>query len=187
MKCETNNQTQDKQKVSRKRLTSQQITKSLKFKKNRTKIANMVARKPEIQKHCCICGNTDAQILHNENNPFMISFICKKCRANKRRLEEAETKRVDIRETMDKSKISSGTFLEIDVKLIVENYLLETLSIGRYCTCIGISRYIFNKLIERYSEIFNEPTIKRYIQKHSNKLSAMQLSLLALERKKSKH
>lgn len=151
------------------------------------KIATMVRRKNEIEKYCCICGNKNAQILHNYNNPFVISFICKKCRADKSKLAQAEKLRFDIREIMDKSKISSKNFSEKDVMNLVENYLFEKVSITDYCKEIGISYHIFSHLIERYKLLFDKPNIKKVMLNHSNALRNEKLSAVALERYRVKN
>ena len=173
-----------KQKLTRKRLTPHQKMKSEQLKKDRIKIANMVARKPEIQKHCCICGNTDAQILHNKNNPYMITFICKDCRNDADKLELAKTYRFDIRSIMSKSTLSAKSFTDTDVKDIVDGFLNELLSIGAYCDKIGISRHQFNEIVKRYAVIFDIPTIKKTVDAHTNKINRENLSELAIERNK---
>lgn len=170
--------------VSKKRLTPHQKMKSEQLKKDRIKIANMIARKPEIQKHCCICGNTDAQILHNKNNPYMITFICKDCRNDAEKLESAKSYRFDIRSVMDKSTLSAKSFIDTDVKAIVDGFLNDLLSIGAYCTKIGISRHQFNEIVKRYATLFDMPTIKKTVDAHTNKINRENLSELALERNK---
>lgn len=171
-------------KTTKKRLTPHQKMKSEQLKKDRIKIANMIARKPEIQKHCCICGNTDAQILHNRNNPYMITFICKDCRSDVEKLEIANKSRFDIRSIMNKSTLSAKSFTDKDVKEVVDGFLNELLSIGAYCEKIGISRHQFNEIVKRYAVIFDIPTIKKTIDAHTNKVNRENLSELALERNK---
>ena len=65
-----------------------------KEKKERIRIANMVKRKPELKKVCCICGNS-AEILHNKKNPYFISFICSNCRMDINKLKIAESKKTE--------------------------------------------------------------------------------------------
>lgn len=166
------------------RLTPLQRLQSEQMKKDRIKIANMIARKPEIRKQCCICGNTDAQILHNRNNPYMISFICKECRSDIDKLEEAKKCRFDIRSIMDKSTLSTKSFTDTDVKDIVDGFLNDLVSIGAYCEKLGISRHQFNGIVKRYAIIFNMPTIKKTVDSHTNKINRENLSELAFERNK---
>lgn len=151
-------------------------------KKERTKIANMVARKPEIRKICCICGKEDSLILHNKDNPYFISFICRDCRDNPENLKKAEECRFDIRTMMDKSTLSSKNFTDTDVKKIVDDFLNDIVSIGAYCNKIGISRHQFNQLVDRYAKIFEIKNIKKTVNAHTNKVNRLRLSELAIER-----
>lgn len=164
------------------KLTPYQRAISERSKKDRMRIANMVKRKPEIEKHCCICGKEEAEILHNKRNPYMITFICRECRADEDKLKQAEKHRFDIREIMDKSTLSTKNFTGDDVKKIIENYLFEISSIGAYCDKVGISRHQFNQLTARYESIYNDPAIKKKIINHANKVNRENLSKLAYER-----
>lgn len=168
-------------KTRKPRISEEERKESNDMKKIRIRIANMVARKPEIEKKCCICGKEKAPILHNKINPYMITFICRECRENENNIKVAESKRIDIRAYMDKSKLSSKSFLESDVKRIVETYLSPRtiLSIGAYCKEIGISRHQFNQLVERYSVIYNDSDIKKKIIQHSNAVNNNKLSEIA--------
>ena len=169
------------------KLTPEERIITEKKKLERMRICNLVKRYSDIDKHCCICGSKNTQILHNEDNSFLIAFICKKCRADKSKLTQAKKLRFDIREKLDKSKMSTKTFSEKDVKELVENYLFDILSIEAYCDKIGISRYKFNQIIEKYKIIFNDNSIRKQILNHANKINALKLSALALERNRFKH
>ena len=164
------------------RLSTYQRAISEKNKKDRMRIANMVRRKPEIEKKCCICGKDNAEILHNKKNPYVVAFICKECRNNEENLNQAEKLRFDIRELMDKSTLSTKNFTKDDVKKLVEDYLMEISSIGAYCNKIGISRHQFNQLMERYKDMYNDPSIRKKIINHANKVNRETLSKLAYER-----
>ena len=170
------------------KLTPEERKRSQQLKVVRTRIANMVARKPEIQKKCCICGNENAQILHNRLDPYndksiyMITFICRDCRNDADKLKQAEQKRFDVRSIMDKSKLSVKSYTDIDVKRIVDDYLNELLPIGEYCNKIGISRHLFNGLVKRYAKTFKMPNIKKTIDSHTNKLNRIKLSECAIKR-----
>ena len=174
---------EEKNKKGRKmKLTPYQRAISERSKRDRMRIANMVKRKPEIQKHCCICGKEEAEILHNKRNPYVITFICRECRADEEKLKQAEDYRFDIREIMNKSTLSTKNFTNEDVKKIVDDYLFEITSIGAYCDKAGVSRHQFNQLLERYKIIYNDPAIKKKILNHANKVNRENLSKLAYER-----
>lgn len=165
-------------------LTEEERIISKKNRVSRIKIANMISRKPEIVEKCCICGSSNAEILHNKypKNPYYITFICKDCRADDEKLAKAEKLRIDIRSKMDKATLSAKNFVEEDVKRLVENYLMNTLSIGKYCTEQGISRHQFNQLVKRYEDMFNDPAIRRKINNHANNVNRKTLSREANER-----
>ena len=175
-------------KIGKPRLSMEERTISEENKVNRTKIANMIRRKPEIKKHCCICGSEDAEILHNKypKDPYIITFICKQCRKYEENLLKADKLRFDIREIMNKSTLSVKNFVKEDVKNIVEDYLMNTLPIGIYCEKIGISRHQFNQLVKRYGEMYNDITIHKKVINHANKVGRKSLSKSAIKRNQEK-
>lgn len=151
-------------------------------KKERVRIANMVKRKPEIKKVCCICGKKDAEILHNKENPYLISFICRKCRLDDENMKVAEKHRFDLREVVDKSKLSTKNFTVKDMTIIVNDFLDDIISIGEYCKNIGISRYQFNKLVSRYADYFGDDIMEKRIMSHANTMNRKHLSKVFLEK-----
>lgn len=166
----------------RAKLTPEEKAISKQTQRDRMRIANLIRRKPEIKKVCCICGTKNAEILHNKSNPFFITFICKECRANVFKLQEAEKHRFDIREVMNKSTLSTKNFSDNDVVNLVDGYLLKTISIGQYCEEHGISRYQFKQLVDRYQKLHKNNMIKKTISNHANKIHKEKLSKIAYER-----
>ena len=166
----------DNIKVSDKKLNA------IKERKERVRIANMVKRKPELRKICCICGKDDAEILHNKDNPYLISFICLECRKNAKNILKARRRRFDLREVVDKSKLSTKNFTNRDVKLIIDSFLLDVVSIGEYCKKTGISRYQFNQLLDRYKYICDDAIIKERVANHTNKVNRKTLSKVITEK-----
>lgn len=139
------------------------------IRKERVRIANMVKRKPEIQKKCCICGRLNADILHNDKNPYMITFLCDRCRKNKEKIQEAEKYRFDLREVADKSKLSSKNFTIKDLTQIVDDFITANVSIGNYCDSVKISRYQLNNLVARYVEHYGNEYVKSRIEEVTSK------------------
>ena len=156
------------------KLTEEQKIISNNKQRNRTKIANYVARNKTIDKSCVICGNP-GRILHNEENPYCISFICKECSKEQNNIQIAISKRKDIRnilENTDKKHRSIKLFSEKELKEIVENYInSHLLYVGDYCKQIGISRYQFNKALEIYNEKYPKKLVYDAV---SNRLSTLQ-------------
>ena len=64
------------------------------MQKLRVRIANMVARDKTIDRRCCVCGKRNAEILHNQKNPYLITFLCRTCRTDK--IMQRKQKVVDL-------------------------------------------------------------------------------------------
>lgn len=126
---------------------------SMDWHKERVRISNLIARKPEIKKICCICGKP-GKILHNRKDPYCIAFICDNCKKNPDNLKEAENHRFDIREHLKESTLCIHNYNDDQIKDIVEGYKNSTISIGDYCKQINISRYQFNEALKRYNKLY---------------------------------
>lgn len=151
----------------KKYLTDTQREEAKQRQKNRAKISNIVARKPEIENKCCICGKP-GKILHNKENPYYITFLCSECRLVEGNIAKAEKYRFDIREQLDKSKLSTSNFTKQEVANIVKGYTnTQSLTIGEYCEKLNITRHQFNKLLELYAKYFPEDktTLSAIVQK----------------------
>ena len=64
---------------------------AMQWQYERVKIANLIARKPEIQKICCICGK-EGKILHNRENPYNVIILCNNCRQDPESIKKATSK-----------------------------------------------------------------------------------------------
>lgn len=157
--------------VRKLRLTEQQRNKSIQRKKLRTKIANLVARNSEIARTCCICGKP-GKILHNENNPYKIAFICDECRKDTNKLKLASEKRFDLRTKLNKQHKAYSNFTNAEIVKIVDNYLKQLNTIGDYCDKNNISRHQFHKLVTIYESIVPNTNIEERVTSHSQKIKA---------------
>ena len=162
----------------KKPLTPEQKIKALNWNKTRVKIANMVARKKELDKSCCICGNP-GNILHNKKNPYNIAFICDECRKDPEKLKEAENLRFDIRSKLNLQNLNITNYTKDGIKTIVEDYIKKpenkTKSIGEYCKQIGLSRYQFNIIIEKYEELYPSSNMKEQVRNRFRKVQRERL------------
>ena len=145
-------------KGGRKKLTPEQLKVAKAVQHERVRITNLVARKPEINKNCCICGKPNSPIFHNPdnlNNPYMITFLCWDCRKDPQKVLEAENHREDIRNKISKSNIYTRNITDEEVIRIIEGYAVNNVicTIEEYCKRNDISRYQFSKLLERYTKI----------------------------------
>lgn len=162
----------------RKQATLEQKEAAKEWQTVRVKIANLVARKPEIKRECCICGNP-GKILHNKQDPYYITFICDDCRKDISNLTIAEEHRFDIRTKLDKSNLSINNLTQQEVIRIVVGFMNDTISIGDYCNKEGISRHQFNQLLKRYQEIFPNQPIEQLIKNKSNRVQKEKLTKIA--------
>lgn len=156
-------------KRGRKPLPPKQKQEALNWQRERVKIANLVARKPEIQKICCICGNP-GHILHNRHDPYYITFICNECEQDPNNLIIAEESRFDVRTKLDKSSLSVKNYNQQEMIRIVVGYMNDTLSLGDYCSQLGLTRYQFNQMIDAYDKLFPKQNIHQLITNRSNKI-----------------
>lgn len=157
----------------------------------RVKIANMVARDKTINRRCCICGKENAEILHNQEDPYFITFLCRTCRTNEDNVKKAEKTRFNLREhkskltelSEDKTYLHTNQYTPETVKSIVDRYLFKTQdkNLGEYCKEIGLSRYQFNSVLDLYTRYF--PEDKGKIDQVHNKRKAVQRERLSIDRK----
>ena len=136
------------------------------IQKARVKIANLVARNKEIDKTCCICGKP-GRILHNPENPYFISFICRDCKTLPENVQVAIDKRFDIRAKLDKNNLNVRNFTNEDIIKIIKEYDGSQLSIGHYCEKIGISSHQFVRCQKIYVELTGDTQAILNIKNHS--------------------
>lgn len=169
----------------RKRLSDNEKLKAEQWHKTRVKVINFVARKSEIEKVCCICGKP-GKILHNKENPYCISFICDDCKKDPTNIKIAESKRFDVREKINKSSLSVNNFTEKDIITIVNNYLNNICTLGKYCDDVGISRYQFNEMLNKYEEYYPTSNIKQRVKNRSKIIKNEKLKKIAEQKSISK-
>lgn len=156
-------------KRGRKPLSPDKKQESLNWQKERVKIANLVARKPEIEKVCCICGKP-GNILHNRQDPYYITFICDECKKDPNNLIIAEESRFDLRTKLDKTNLCIKNYTKEEIIRIVVGYMNDTISIGDYCDKLNMTRYQFSQLISYYDKIFPKQNIRQLVTNRSNKI-----------------
>lgn len=122
------------------------------LEKQRIKVANFVARKLNESKVCCICGKP-GYIFHNPdlNHPYEICFICRKCKTDPAKVDQANKLRQDIRSKVNITKLSNKLLDDNRCMSLVMNYINQKphISIGVYCRNNDITRYYFNQCISR--------------------------------------
>lgn len=142
-----------------------------KWENERVRIANLIARKPEIQKVCCICGKP-GKTMHNKRAPYYITFICDECRKNSINLIIAEESRFDLRTKLDKANLCMHTLSDEQVIRLVEGYISVQELIGDYCIKTNISRHQFKQLMDRYNKKYPKRNIYLKVKLHSNNVKS---------------
>lgn len=165
--------------------------------KLRVKITNRVARNKYIKKECCMCGSkneNEITILHNEENPYYIAFICNTCRQDVHKILEAEKKRFNLQELIDEQVANrednhyfkTADFTVEEVNAIVDGYVAygNTMTMGEYSKAHNISRYQFNMLVEKYKEYNPDKAniIDNMVKTRSKAIQRSRLSIAANQR-----
>ena len=164
-------------KCGRKPATPEQLKQSKERQKQRVKITNIIARETNLERKCCICGKDNAEILHNTENPYFITFLCRQCRKNKDNIKEAKLHRFDLeayrRDKLDNRDnniyMNTHKFAKKEIKDIIDGFIepSNTLTMGEYANGLGLSRYQFNCIIKRYDEYFPDSKIEERIGIHN--------------------
>lgn len=168
--------------IGRRRLNEQQRKQAEDWQRTRVKIINLVARKKEIEKICCICGK-EGKILHNKKNPYFITFICDECKKDPQNIEKAEELRFDLRDKLNKDNLCIHNFSDYQIKEIIKDYLKDYCSIGKYCEKLNISRYQFNILLQKYNALYPKENIKQRVKARSKKVQSERLKKSNKERR----
>lgn len=161
--------------------TPEERKQAMQWQNQRVKIANLIARKPEIPKICCICGK-EGKILHNRKDPYYITFICDECKTEPNNLIIAEESRFDLRTKLDKSNLCVHNFLDEQIVRIITGYMNDIISLGDYCEKIGISRHQFGQVVQRYKQLFPKQNIEQLIKNRTKKVQSEKLKKIAEEK-----
>lgn len=152
------------------------------LQKNRVKIANIVARHPNLSRECRICGKS-GKILHNRTSPYYITFICDECRKQYRESEQFKDKVNATRFNLKEYQIESNKYNKVsklsdkEVTDTVREFIKNHTFISSFCEYSNISRYHFTKLLIRYNELYPEEYIYKKVSDKSSigrKLSTKQ-------------
>ena len=117
----------------KKRLTEKEKEASIKWQHERVKIANLIARKPEIQKICCICGK-EGKILHNRKNPYSSSSDYDKynyLRWNSEHYKKIHEYEEKYRQLDCKKELTDEEKREVEITKYFNDLLLEDYGLTR--------------------------------------------------------
>ena len=167
----------EKKKRGRKALSPKEKQESNNRQLQRIRIDNMIRRNTNIENICCICGKK-GNVLHNWSDPYIITLICLECRKNPNNVKKALEKSFDIRTKIKDGKLTRiSTISNEEVNKMINEYKKsnQTLSIGDYCKEIGISRYKFNVVLDRYQQLHPNIDIKELIKNKSRRIQKHKL------------
>ena len=164
------------------KLTPEQRAIADAHQRDRVKIANLVKRKKEISKECCLCGK-EGRIMHNKNGePYKITFICTECSNDPAKLEEAENHRFDIREKLEKTNLRIHNIPLAEQEELVETYFNSIVSIGDYCKEKGISRHQFSLLLNKYKESHPDVAVDEKVKGVSKRVQQQRLTKIIFDK-----
>ena len=167
----------------KKKLNAKEKQIAYNHQKQRVRIANYVARHPDIDKTCSVCGERPGSIIHNVDDPYYISFICEECNKDNANKTIAIEQRRDIRQEIKSDRIKINRLTDAQIKRYVLDYMNDYISIGAYCKKVNITRYQFNQIVKRYGELFPKQPIFDMVTSHSN---AIQMNMVHTEVKRKK-
>lgn len=166
----------------KKRLTPAEKIEAQNWQRTRVKIINMITRKPEIQKICCICGK-EGKTLHNRKDPYFITFICDECKKDPNNLIIAEESRFDIRDRIDKAGTSVNNYSDEQIIRIITSYMNSIMSLGEFCEQENISRYQFNQVLDRYQKLCPSHNIRQLTHNHFRRIQKERAKQIADQKK----
>lgn len=143
----------------------------------RVYVRNFINRHYTGEKRCVLCGKEPTTIVHNEDNPFLISFICDSCRAKTNKHFLSDLPKVNILEQTDTNKRYShvkNLILTEDLKNILKNALKTNLSLTEYLRQNELSYNKYKKAIELYEK--NGDLIEDDLTEHFKELRNSNIS-----------
>lgn len=147
-------------------------------KQQRVYIRNFVDRYYTGSKKCVNCGKEPTTIIHNEKDPYKISFICDTCRLGVDREDLENLSKINILEHIELNKKfshSKNLVLDEHLRSVLENALTTKLSLMEYIKDNKISYKRFKKAIDKYdSEI---KPIKKELNEHFKQLRNEKISI----------
>lgn len=140
-------------------------------------IGNFVARHYKDKKECVVCGSdSEISIIHNPDDAYSISFICKNCRMKLNRQDLLNLPKINILEHIDlnrKFSHSSNLVLDSRIKFILEHALQTEKSLMEYLRENKLSYSKYKKAIALYEK--DVKPIKNELRKHFNSLRAQKV------------
>ena len=148
------------------------------MKHQRVYIKNFINRRFIGEKQCAVCSsNENLSVIHNKENPYQISFICKDCKSKLARKDLENLPKVDILKNIEVNKRyshSKDLILDSKMKFIVEHSLETDLSMMNYLKSHNISYHRFKIATKIYEK--EVAPIEKDIKNHFKRLRVKNIS-----------
>ena len=148
------------------------------MKHQRVYIKNFINRRFIGEKQCAVCSsNENLSVIHNKENPYQISFICRDCKSKLTRKDLENLPKVDILKNIEVNKRyshSKDLILDSKMKFIVEHSLETDLSMMNYLKSHNISYHRFKIATKIYEK--EVAPIEKDIKNHFKRLRVKNIS-----------
>lgn len=148
-------------------------TKFESLQQQRVYIRNFVDRNYIGSKACVNCGKEPTTIVHNEENPYNISFICDDCRLGLDKETLSNLPKINILDNIEinrKFSHSKNLILTEDLKHILEGALDTDKTLVEYLKENNLSYKKYKQAVEKYDK--EVKSIKNDLKNHFNSLRA---------------
>ena len=148
------------------------------MKQQRVYIKNFINRRFIGKKECAICNiEENLSVVHNKENPYQISFICKNCRSKISKDKLEKLPKVDILKNIEinpKYSHSKDLVLDSKMKFIIEHSLETDMSMMNYLKSQKISYHKFKIATKLYEK--EVAPIEKDIKNHFKRLRVKNIS-----------
>ena len=152
------------------------------IQQQRVYIANFVKRYYKGDKYCIICGNDNTSIVHNEENPYEVSFVCNECRTKHTKEQLKNLPKTNLLIYVEQNKKfshSKNLVLDGKMKFILEGALKTNKSLTEYLRENKLSYTKYKQAVKMYEK--DVKPIANDLRNHFNLLRAQKVAKKRLQ------
>ena len=153
------------------------ITKFKDLQHQRVYIGNFVKRHYTGSKACVNCRKEPTTIVHNVENPYLVSFICDDCRLGLDTEQLASLKKVNLLDYVEKNKKYTSTkniVMTDELKNTIEGILNSDVSLMEYLKKHDLPYHRYKASVKLYEKEIGP--IKKKIQTHLESMRRAKIS-----------